>query len=166
VVLVTGDPLLAAALPLPSRPDAVPGAGPLGGVHTALLWAREEGAHGALCAACDLPFLAPGVLRLLLGRAAEGDAPAVAPESAARFGVEPLCAWWAVEALPEVERRLRAGEHALGPLLAALGAARIPRAELRRHGDPGTLFLNVNTPEDLRRAARLAAGGEEPDEHP
>ncbi|MDT8369296.1 MAG: nucleotidyltransferase family protein, partial [Longimicrobiales bacterium] len=47
VVIVTGDPSLAALLPIRSRPDALPGLGPLGGLFTALGWAREEGCAGA-----------------------------------------------------------------------------------------------------------------------
>lgn len=143
------------SLELPGRPDRVPGAGPLGGIHTALQWAEEEGRAGALCVACDLPFLSAALLRRLVEQASEPEAEAVVPESAGCRGVEPLCAVYSVAALPEIEARLLRGEHGMAALLDALRTARLPLAEVRRFGDPEILFLNVNTPEDHRRALRI-----------
>lgn len=152
-VVLAGD--LAGAGPLlglPSKADRWPGQGPLGGIHTALAWAEEVGAAGALCLACDLPFVAPALLRAILARAADSGALAVAPEGTRDGAPEPLCAWYSTRALSEVEARLARGERSLHALLAALGAARLPLEEVAAHGDPARLFLNVNTPADLRRA--------------
>ena len=155
-VLVANRPELFADLGLRMRRDAVPGAGALGGVHAALRWAAEEGRSGALCVACDVPFLRSGLLRALVDRAADGIADAVVPESTGRRGLEPLCAFYTVRCLAEVERMLESGELRLTELLDRVRTARIPLAEVRRWGVPEVMFLNVNTPADHDRAEEIA----------
>lgn len=156
VVLITHHPEWFASLDLRTRPDTIPGMGPLGGVHEALLWAAERGRPGALCVACDLPFLPAGLLRRLAELASEENADATVPESTGRGGVEPLCAVYSVRALPEVEARMARGERRMTALLGALRTDRLPLEEVRRFGDPEVLFLNVNTPDDHRHALRVA----------
>jgi molybdopterin-guanine dinucleotide biosynthesis protein MobB len=155
-VLIANEPEAFGALGLPIRPDVFAGGGPLGGIHAALRWAQEEGRPGALCVACDTPFLHPGLLRRLVARFARSDAQVVAPESGGPLGAEPLCAVYGVDCIPEIERRLRAGEHALGALLRSLRHELLPLAEVRRFGEPETLFFNVNTRENHARAVDIA----------
>ncbi len=159
-VLVASRAELFADLGLRVRPDAVPGAGALGGVHAALRWAAEEGRPGALCVACDLPFLPAGLLRAMVDGAADGSADAVVPESTGRRGVEPLCAFYSVRCLAEAERMLESGELRLMGLLDRVRPARIPLAQVRRWGAPEVMFLNVNTPADHVRAEEIARTGE------
>ena len=157
IVLIANDETLYEDLGLPTRPDAVADAGALGGIYTALLWAREEGRRGVLAVACDMPFLQPALLRELLERAAHSDAPQiVSPESDGRRGVEPLCAYYDVACIPPIEARLARGDLRVIGFWDGLRVARIPLAEVRRHGDPEKLFLNVNTPEERARAESLA----------
>ncbi|HEV2145963.1 MAG TPA: molybdenum cofactor guanylyltransferase [Longimicrobiaceae bacterium] len=163
VVLIANQPEMFYLLDLPVRPDAVPGAGALGGVHAALRWAADEGRAGALCIACDMPFLAPGLLRRLADRAAEGSADAVVPESTGRRGIEPLCAFYSVTCLAEAERMLRDGERRLVDLLERVRTVRLPLQEVRLWGEPEVLFLNVNTPADHTRAEEIARSGKEHD---
>ena len=153
-VMIANESELAAVLPLPHRADLSPGHGPLSGVQAALRWAREEGCDGALCVACDMPLLASGLLREILRVAEQTGVAAVAPESIG-FRPEPLCAFYSVAALPEVEQRIARGERAMMALLDALDAGRVPLAGVRRFGDPEMLFLNVNTPQDLQRAEQF-----------
>jgi molybdopterin-guanine dinucleotide biosynthesis protein A len=161
-VLITADPERFLWLGLASRPDAAPGGGPLAGIHAALLWSRERGRRGALVVACDLPFLHPELLRRLAWRALEGGgAAAVAPEGP-DGRMEPLCAWYSEDALPEVEARLRRGDLALRRLLPSLGAERIPRREIEGLAPPEVLFHNVNSPADRDGAERMARAAAEP----
>ena len=164
VVLIANEPGLFSglALGIPSRPDVVRGAGPLAGIQAALRWAEEEGRPGALCVACDLPFVPASLLRRIIEAASEdADADAVVPEDQGRRGIAPLCAFYSVRALPTAEALLAADERRVVALLERLRTARIPLDEVRRHGDPATLFLNVNTPEDHARAQAIAhAAGE------
>jgi len=156
VVLVANEPALFADLHLPTRGDRTPGLGAIGGIETALRWAMEMGRPGALCVACDMPFVSPALLREIATRAGSGDADAVVPESGGRRGFEPLCAWYSAACLPAVERALASGDRSLAALVDAVRAERIPLADVRRFGEPDVIFLNVNTPDDHRRALRIA----------
>lgn len=152
--LITGRPEWFAELDLPSRADAVAGAGPLAGVQAALRWAAEEGRPGTLCVPCDMPFLPPGLLHSLVKRA--DDEAVIVPESGGRREVEPLCAFYPVACLPTIQDHLARGSYRLMDLLDALPVRRVPLAEVRRWGEPEHIFLNLNTPEDHRRAEALA----------
>lgn len=158
-VLVANDETLFADLELPTRPDARPGLGVLGGILTALLWAREDGRAGTLAVACDMPFLSPALLRRLLSEADGADI--VAPESGGRRGVEPLCAYYGVGCIPAIEAELARGERHIVGFFDDVSVRRVPRAEVLGYGDPDVLFLNVNTREEREHAERLAARGVE-----
>jgi molybdopterin-guanine dinucleotide biosynthesis protein A len=154
VVVIANDASLFADLGVERRADDVAGVGPLAGIVAAVRWAAERRCAGALCVACDMPFVPAALLR----RIAEGARPAiVVPESRGRRGVEPLCAWYPVECLSTAERMIAEGSWALHPLLKRFPAERVPLAEVERFGDPEVLFLNVNTPADHELAERIAA---------
>lgn len=155
VGLIANRPELFADSGLPTRPDRVRGAGALGGIHAALRWAREEGLPGILCAPCDAPFLPAGLLRRIAEEGVETGARAVVPESGGRRGIEPLCAYYGVDALSQVELHLRQNEHAVRALVRSLDARTVPREEVARWGAPEVLFLNVNTPGEYRRAQEV-----------
>ena len=156
VVLVTNEPELFGGLGLPTRPDAHPGAGPVAGIEAALRWAEEEGRPGALVAACDMPFLDPRALRLFVDfarRIPSPDAVAVRMDGERN---PPLSAYLSVRCLPAVERVLAGDDRSVRALLASIGTAWLPVEEIARIRDPETMFFNVNTPDDLRRAERIA----------
>jgi molybdopterin-guanine dinucleotide biosynthesis protein A len=159
VVIVANDPETFGVLELPLRPDIREGFGVLGGILTAVAWAAEEGYRGALVAACDMPFLAPGLLRRLAEDA--GPDEAVLPESDSRRGMEPLCAYYGVGCRAAIEAALDRGDRAVISFLDDVDLRLIPRDEVVDFGDPDRLFLNVNTPEDRQRAeaAARSAGG-------
>jgi molybdopterin-guanine dinucleotide biosynthesis protein MobB len=154
---IANRPELMVELGVQHRPDAVPGIGALGGILTALRWAVEDGRRGALVAACDLPFLSPGLFRALLASAEATGADAVLPESAGPHGFEPLCAWYGARCLPAVEEMAAAGERRAHRLAERVRAVRLPLEEVARHGDPSILFFNVNTVDDHREAERIDA---------
>jgi molybdopterin-guanine dinucleotide biosynthesis protein A len=156
-VLITGRAELGMLCGLPVRADVIPGGGPLSGIHTALLWAQELGRPGALCVGCDTPFLTPMLLSRLVERFGATPAVGVAPESGGGR-LEPLCAVYSLSCLPEVQRRLRSSEHTLQGLLRSLPFESLPLAEVRECGVPEKIFFNVNTPEQLGRAERIARG--------
>lgn len=93
-----------------------------------------------LCIAVDLPRLDASVLRLLLD-ADDGTHACVVAR--AEGAVEPLCAIWHPSAAPALAGAFES------PMRALVGALHASVVEVL---DPGAL-LNVNTPEDLARAA-------------
>lgn len=155
VVLIANEPEAYRAIGLPMRPDARPGLGVLGGILTALLWAREAGRDGALAVACDMPFLSPTLLARLLAESPDADV--VVPESPGRRGVEPLCAWYGVACIPAIEAEIARGDRHVVGFFDDVRVRRIPLADVLEHGAPGTLFMNVNTREERELAERLAS---------
>jgi molybdopterin-guanine dinucleotide biosynthesis protein A len=131
---------------LTTIPDARPGCGSLGGIYTAV--AAADGP--VLCVAWDMPFVDLGLLRALVDGSPEWDA--FLPESDGRRGLEPLCAVYGPACRTAIERRLDAGDLKAIAFHDDVRVGILPLLEVRRFGDPGELFFNVNTPEDLDRA--------------
>lgn len=149
-ILITNQPDGYRYLGLPLFSDVVPDRGALGGVYTALYHSTQP---YTLCVACDMPFIVRPLLEHLIALAPEGDV--IMP----RLNGE-----------AEPFRALYARAACLGPIHAALEANRLriisffPHVTMRwveqlevEQFDPHHLsFFNVNTPEDLEEARRLA----------
>lgn len=159
IILIANNADAYSKIDLPSRPDQVTGLGALGGLHSALTWAREEGRAGILAVACDMPFVSSDLLRHVLEVAdAEPAADVVIPESGSRRGLEPLCAYYSVRCLPAIETAIRQGDSRMIGFHPQLNVRRIALSEVQQFGDPETLFMNVNTPEERMLAERIAQG--------
>ena len=128
-------------------PDLVPGAGPLGGLYSALV---ATPASQVIVVACDMPFVTSGLLRTL-ATACEGHDAAV-PFAGGRW--HPLCACYSTRCAPRVRRQLDDGRLRMTDLLAMLDVATLDEGALRLHGDPARLLANVNTHEDYERLTR------------
>lgn len=130
---------------LPSLPDG-PGQGPAAGLLGAAL---SFPGRPLLALACDLPRV-PVPLLAELALPGEGVDWAVPRRET---GIEPLCALWGPRALDRLAARVERGRHALWSLAEEDGlAVRWLEGDLlASFGDPGEMFLNVNTPEDLER---------------
>jgi len=131
--------------------DVEQGAGPLVGLYSGL---REVRTPLAIAVACDLPFLQPELLRFLIAAAAGYDV--VIP----RLGdlLEPAHAVYRTGCVPAMAAAIRRGERRLIAFLGRLRVREVGEKELRRYDPNLRSFLNVNTPEELARAQRLAAG--------
>ncbi len=157
LVAATGQlPMLIANAPdaarwrpdLTVRPDSVPGRGALGGILTAI-----EAAAPVLCVAWDMPFVSPGLLAALAALLDHADV--AAPESGSRRGIEPLCAGYGPACGPAIRAALAREDARAIAFHADVRVARLPRRSVLQYGDPGILFFNVNTPDDLARAEVL-----------
>lgn len=153
VIAIVNDERLAAELGLPHRPDAMEGAGALGGVHAALVWARERGSRGVLAAGCDMPFLSAGLLVDLLHHASDHDV--VMPASPGRRGVEPLCAFYSITCIEPIEAAIAQGDARMIGFHAHVRVHTLPLDAVRTFGDPAVLFMNLNTEEDRAHAERI-----------
>ena len=153
LLLIANDPEGATWLPgVRVAADVRPGEGSLGGIHAALTHA----AGAVIVVAWDMPFV-PAPLLHRLRTLGEGGGDAALPESGSRRGVEPMCAWYAPACLPAIERRLEAGDRRVVSFFEDVTALTLPAADVATFGDPETLFMNVNTPEELVRAEEHAA---------
>jgi molybdopterin-guanine dinucleotide biosynthesis protein A len=153
LLLIANDPAAEGWLPGVRRAtDVLPGQGSLGGIHAALVHAGGP----ALVVAWDMPFVPAPLLAALRALGERADADAAVPESDSRRGVEPLCAYYAPACLGPIERRLAAGDRRVFALYDELRVARLVAAQVERFGDPARIFMNVNAPDDLAVAERLA----------
>jgi len=149
--LVTNQPLVHLSLGLSLVTDLRPQQGPLGGLETALFYARTP---LVLAAAADAPFLAPGLLAALAGQAAKGVKTALVCHNAQ--GLQPFPGIYAVRLLSRLTKFLNDnGRHARRFLEECRVQVLFPE-EVARLDPEGRSFLNLNTPEDFAAAARLA----------
>lgn len=142
IVVSTNRPERFARLDVERVPDRFPDAGPLAGIHAALLVARHP--H-AFVAACDMPGLDPDAIRFLVARI--GTADAIVPRW--ENDVEPLHAVYATRLVPAIEQSLRVGRHAMRDFLQTVTVDWVSEAELRAVRGVATSLTNVNTPEEL-----------------
>jgi molybdopterin-guanine dinucleotide biosynthesis protein A len=131
---------------IPVVGDLVAGAGPIGGIYTALVSARHA---WVLAVACDMPFVSTALFKALVA-AIDTGVDAVLPRSAR--GLEPLCAVYARSAAPIFRRRIDAGAWRLGNVIEELRVREIAGDALGPMDHDGRLFENVNTPHDYARA--------------
>lgn len=154
-LIVTNTPELYAHLGVPMVPDVFPDHGSLGGIYSGLLAAPGE---AAFTVACDMPFLAVDVARLVTSRADEADV--VIPQVGGHW--ETLHACYARSCLGPIERRLRAGQLKIAGFFDEVRVLTVTEPEIARLCDPAVVFMNVNTPEDLDRARTLLDSAEAP----
>jgi len=103
--------------------------------------------------ACDMPFLSPEVIRLVMSRAHEADV--VAPQVGGQW--ETLHACYGKACLEPMERRIRDGRLKITGFFDQVRVLAVPEAEVVRLGRPDVVFMNVNTPDELARARELLA---------
>lgn len=134
--------------------DDRPGEGPLAGMEAGLSTARFP---LVFVAAGDMPFLNTELVSHLLDALGRRDILAAVPRHGGRE--HPLCAAYARGVLPHVRSALEDGVRAVREFVGRLErVSYLEEAELRRFGDPDLLLMNVNSPEDLRRARNLVGG--------
>ena len=150
LLVVTNTPERYAFLGLPMVPDEFPDGGALGGIYSGL---RAAGGDAAFTVACDMPFLHPAIVRMVVERAGEGDV--VIPRTGDQL--ETMHAVYGKRCLPAMERRLRAGQLKIVGFFADVRVVEIDAARLASHRTPDVVFMNVNTPDELARARALVA---------
>ena len=125
---------------LPIVEDAICGAGPVGGLYSALICASSRGRERMLWLAVDVPLAPPELLERLVAELDTSEAAMARTER----GIEPLCAAFRTEpTLHAVRRSVLRGQL---KLTAALEDMTVGTAE----ADPAW-FANINSPADFER---------------
>lgn len=153
--LVTNHPLAHLSFGLPLVTDLRPFQGPVGGLITALFYARTP---WVLAAAVDNPLITAPLLSALAARVRETSRPAIVCRSPK--GLEPFPGLYSVRLLPRLEEFLKADRRPVR-FLEVCRPLVLEEPEIM-HLDPvGRSFFNLNFPEDVQQARRwLAAAGE------
>ncbi len=132
-------------------PDTIAGLGALGGIYTAVC----EAPAPVVLAAWDMPFVSAALLREL-GTGLDS-ADACLPASDGPRGLEPLCAGYGPAVRRAIEDGLARGDRRAIAFHDSVRVAILNGDQIRSFGDPGRLFFNVNTAQDLERANRMAS---------
>jgi molybdopterin-guanine dinucleotide biosynthesis protein A len=153
-----GDPARLAALNLPIIPDDIAGhPGPLAGVLAGMEWAAGKGATHIVTVAADTPFF-PTDLAERLSAAMTPETPiALAATPDDRPGREgklarhPTFGLWPVSLRDDLRAALEEGVRKV-----VLWTDRHGAASVEFDATPFDPFFNVNTPDDMAKAERIA----------
>ncbi len=137
-------------LGLPMVSDLVPGKGSLGGLYTGLKACTHD---WAFLVACDMPFLNRDAILHIVSQIRNHDV--VIPKIGNNF--EPLHAAYSRKCLPHVEKLLAKGDLKIIDLLPNVNVLEVPEQDLRQFDPQFRFILNLNTPDDFKRAEELAA---------
>ena len=127
--------------------DLIPGRASLGGLYTGLTYASSE---QAFVAACDMPWISPRTIRVVLEHACRGDI--VVPELEGRLHT--MHALYAKACLPRLRSLVEAQTLKVQDLCEdpELRVYRIPESAFKAVDPELRSFFNINTPEDLAQA--------------
>ena len=144
VIIVTAAPLDYLDQQAVIVTDILPGKGAFGGLYTGLFYATDE--H-AFFSACDMPFLNRAFLEYMVQQAAGYDIVVPAPPD----GLQPLHAIYARRCLPAIRARLDRNRLQIKEFYPGHHILKIPPEVLDTFDPKGHMFLNINTPEDLKK---------------
>jgi molybdopterin-guanine dinucleotide biosynthesis protein A len=151
LILNTNQPEQFAFLGLALVEDLIPSKGPLGGLFTALTVAKYP---VVAVIACDMPFVSAALLeteRILL---TEGAWDVVIPRSV--DGLEPLHAVYRKDnCLPAIRRALDSDRLRMVSWLGDVKVREMSLEEVSLVDPDQRAFINVNTPEEFKRAEQL-----------
>ena len=152
-VLLTNDSTLAGLQGVRLVFDAVPHAGVLPALSAGL-----EAATGDVClaVACDMPFVSTRLFEHLLGLQAETESDVVIPRTAGYL--EPMHAVYRRETVASaIQAALERGDQRMTSYFRDVRVREVDETEWRQVDPLGLAFFNVNTPEDLAEARRIAS---------
>ena len=128
-------------------PDEEAGIGPLGGLKTALNWAKNNNYQTVCVLPCDVPLLTTDAINWLLQQEIENDDWGIATHSGEQL--QPLFAKYQISCLPLIDELLAQNKRSLHALICAGNFAVIEAPpEIARQ------LLNVNTPERMESRAK------------
>ena len=153
VAIVASDHALYKSLGVPIWPDIRPGCGPLGGILTALVHATTP---ITLVIAGDMPFVTVRFLQYLADSGRDVDV--AIPRTTE--GYQPLCAAYNQRCIKVIQQHLDARANKVTDLLQNVTVRELGPTDTESFDPAGTLFFNVNSPNDYETALKIC-----PDTH-
>ena len=152
ILVTTNNPDDFRFLGVPLYPDLLPDRGALGGLYTAL----SAASHPLVgIVACDMPFLNPDLLAFEREKLMETKADVVIPETGS--GLEPFHAVYRRSTcLEPVKSALDAGKWRVDAWFNQIKLLALTSEEMKLYDPDLVSFWNVNTPEDILRAQKMA----------
>ena len=129
---------------------------PHAGVLPALLAGLRAATHDVcLAVACDMPFVSARLFEQLLGLQHETDSDVVIPRTEGYL--EPMHAVYRTDVVRQaIQSALARGEQRMVSYFRDVRVREVDEAEWRLSDPSGRAFFNVNTPDDLAEARRIA----------
>lgn len=118
--------------------------GPIGGIYSCLIKAREDGLDGLFFVPCDAPFFKAQIIETMLQHL-DGDA--VCWKTGDGI-TQRTFGWYSVNCLSAIKGNIEKGEYSLKALLRSIDNTVL---EAEAYGLEDRFFTNVNTPEDYLR---------------
>lgn len=149
IITISNEPNLYEAPGVLVFPDVYPGLGPVAGIHSALYHARFE---AVFIMGCDMPFMNMDLVEYLLVRL--GDYDCVVPEIDGKL--QPLTAVYSKKCLSVLDDCLNHDRLKLIRVFEELNARIVTAQDLISFGNIHEIFMNVNDPEALMLARKIA----------
>lgn len=150
-ILITNRPADYAHLNLPMYGDVLPEKGSLGGIYTAV---HSSVSPYTLVIACDMPFVNSALLRYMIDLC-DGDQFDVIVPRVDGYP-EGLHAMYSKACLEPIRQRLEADKLKVMGFYDGVRVRYLDEAEYQPFDPKGMSFYNVNTPQELEEARKLA----------
>ena len=118
---------------------------PMIGIYSCLKRTRDE---WILVLSCDMPFVDPKLLELLISSAGSGTRGVIIPVHDGDC-IEPLCGLYHKSLIPLMEQRIRVRDYSLQHLIQQSNHLLLETGPFLSFYDP-LIFLNINTTEDFK----------------
>lgn len=152
ILVTTNQPQAYSFLGLPLYPDLIAGRGALGGIYTAIHYASYP---LVAVVACDMPFASPALFSAEMEILISTNADIVLPKT--DEGLEPFHAVYRrTTCLPYIESAISAGYWRVDSWFDHVVVQVIEDVEVRKHDPHLNCLRNVNTPEELAEAEKIA----------
>ncbi|MBN1471333.1 MAG: molybdenum cofactor guanylyltransferase, partial [Syntrophaceae bacterium] len=123
--------------------DIYPDKGSLGGIYTGLFYAKND---YAFVAACDMPSLNKDFIFFMIDQIDQHDI--IVPELAGGF--QALHAIYSRRCLPAIKKMISADQLKIAGLYKEMRLLKINEAQVKPFNTKGNIFININTPDDLK----------------
>ena len=130
--------------------DHIPDKAALGGIYTALKQAKHS---WVFVSACDMPFIDAQVVQFLANMV-HNQVDVICPLGEDQYP-EPLHSFYHKRCIPVLEQLIRANRLKVTQALNDFKTQYIPFEPLMQVAQSNTFFLNLNTPDDLKKAQTL-----------
>lgn len=148
IIIVTNDPL--AYIEFTDAvvvTDIYKEKGALGGIYTGLFYAYDK---YSFITACDMPSLNKDFILYMIEKTGKHDI--IVPENTEGF--QPLHAVYSRNCLLAIKRLLTADKLKISGFYKEMRLSKITEEKIKQFNQDGRLFLNINTPEDLKARDR------------
>lgn len=144
IIIVTNTPEKYKLSKVKTVKDIIPGFGPLSGIYSGLIASRSL--HNFIVA-CDMPFINTGLIEYMHKKAAGYDV--VIPKVKNKY--EPLFCIYSQSCLKYIKALFEKKSLRIISFFPQVKVKKITAREISRFSRPEKIFVNINTPWDLRK---------------